>query len=187
MRAIGKGQMATVGKGEARAFARDDWDLLYRRHCTGVISYVRRTFGSGPPDPEDVAHAVISRFATSGGAQGVDNAGAYLRRMARNFVLETHRRDQVSDRNLGQLKILNGESADFTPEDIIASKQELNRLDAALAQLKPKQRVALLLHRIDGLSFAAIARELDMSPSGARQLVETAHKACMAAMRRGER
>lgn len=177
--------MATVG--EARIFPREEWELLYRRHCSGVIGYVRRTFGPGPPDPEDVAHVVISRFVTIDGAERVGNAGAYLRRMAHNYVLESHRRDRVGERSLVQLRILNGESADFTPEDIIVSKQELNRLDAALAQLKPKQRVALLLHRIDGLSFAAIARELGMSASGARQLVESAHKACVAAMRRRER
>jgi RNA polymerase sigma-70 factor (ECF subfamily) len=179
--------MASVGKQEARAFPRDQWEILYRRHCADVIAYVRRAFGPGPPDPEDVAHIVISRFVTLDGTERVDNAGAYLRRMARNFVLETHRRDRVGERNLRHLTILNSRSADFTPEDIIVSKQELNRLDAVLARLKPRQRVALLLHRIEGLSFEAIGRELGMSRSGARRLVETAHDACIAAMRRSVR
>jgi hypothetical protein len=37
------------------------------------------------------------------------------------------------------------------------------------------------------LSFEAIGRELGMSRSGARRLVETAHDACIAAMRRSVR
>lgn len=176
-------KMATVNPGEAGAFPHDQWENLYRDHYRGVIAYVRRKFGAGPPEPEDVAQAVIAKFATIEGTNGVQNAGAYLRRMAYNYVLASHRHEQVAGRVHAELKILDGETADFSPEDIIVSKQELNRLDAALAQLKPKQRVALLLHRIDGLGFAAIGRELSMSPSGARQLVETAHKACIASMR----
>lgn len=176
--------MATANRGNAGAFPRDRWEDLYRDHYRGVIAYVRRRFGAGPPEPDDVAQAVIARFATIEGAEGVQNAGAYLKRMAHNYVLAAHRRDQIAGRAHEELRILDGETADFSPEDIMVSKQELDRLDAALAQLKPRQRVALLLHRIDGLGFAAIGRELDMSPSGARQLVETAHKACIAAMRK---
>jgi RNA polymerase sigma-70 factor (ECF subfamily) len=175
--------MATVSKGEAHAFPQDQWERLYRDHYRGIIAYVRRKFGAGPPEPEDVAQAVIARFATIQGADGVENTGAYLKRMAHNYVLATHRHHQVAGRVHTELKILDSETVDFSPEDILMSKQELNRLDTALAELKPKQRVALLLHRIDGLGFAAIGRELGMSPSGARRLVETGHKACIAAMR----
>jgi RNA polymerase sigma-70 factor (ECF subfamily) len=107
--------------------------------------------------------------------------------MARNYVWATHRHDQVDESNLCQLKIIGEKSAVLTPEDILVSKEELNRLDAALAQLKPKQRVALLLHRVDGLSFTDVGRELGMSRNGARRLVETAHKACIVAMRRREK
>jgi hypothetical protein len=46
-------------------------------------------------------------------------------------------------------------------------------LNQVIAGLKPKQRVALLLHRIDGLNYVEIAREIGISASGARLLVET--------------
>ena len=176
--------MSTTSEGEASAFPSDQWENLYREHHRGIIGYVRRKFGPGPPEPEEVAQAVIAQFATLEGADKVLNPGAYLQRMASNFVLATYRRGEVTGRIHNEYKILHDESRDFTPEDIIVSKEELNRLDEALAHLKPKQRIALLLHRVDGLSFAEIGRELGMSPSGARKLVETAHHACVVAMRR---
>ncbi|MGE5502303.1 MAG: sigma factor-like helix-turn-helix DNA-binding protein, partial [Ignavibacteriales bacterium] len=64
---------------------------------------------------------------------------------------------------------------------------ELARLEATLAQLRPRQRTALLMHRLDGLSFAEIGRRMGVSPSGARKLVEQGFAASMAAMKRRAR
>ena len=77
--------------------------------------------------------------------------------------------------------------AEASPEQTLVLKGELQRLDAAIAALKPKQRVALLLHRLDGLSYAEIGRRLQVSPSGARKLVEGGFEACARRMWKGGR
>lgn len=177
--------MGAVGEGKAQAFAIDNLEDLYREHHGPLCAYVRRKFGAGPPEPEDVAQFVFTKYATMETTGDVQNPTAYLKRMASNFVLETHRRSKVSDRIHDDVKVFQQENRDLSPEDILSSKQELDLLNNAIATLKPKQRVALLLHRIDGLSFVDIGRELNMSQSGARQLVDSALKACIVAMRHG--
>lgn len=68
--------------------------------------------------------------------------------------------------------------------DVLSSRDELERLAAIIDTLKPKQRVALLLHRLDGLSFAEIGRRMGISPSGARLLVKEAVAICARRMKR---
>jgi RNA polymerase sigma factor (sigma-70 family) len=177
--------MDAVSKGNAHAIAPDNLEELYREHHSSLCMYVRRKFGSGPPDPDDVAQFVFAKFASIDDRTAIENPMAYFRRMAVNYVLETHRRSKVSNRIHDDVKIFQQEYRDLSPEDIICSKQELDLLNDAIARLKPKQRVALLMHRMDGMSFVEIGRELGISQSGARLLVDTALKLCAASMHGG--
>lgn len=162
------------------------FDQLYREHWHEIYRFVRSRFGAGPPEPEEVTQAAFAKLAAVAEPASIHNLGAYLRRTAVNIVLEAHRRRSSSDKAMRNVAIFEEQACDFSPEDIVSSKEDLARLNHAIAQLKPKQRVALLLHRIDGLSFVEIAREMNISQSGARLLVDTALRHCAAAMQKKE-
>lgn len=160
---------------------------LYRRHWTELCAYARRTFGPGPPDPEDIVQAAFVRFAALPASSQIANPRAFLFRTAHNLAIDAHRRQSRAGAAAAELGAAPDESRDFSPEDVLVSREDLARLEAALATLKPKQRTALLMHRLDGASFAEIGRQLGMSPSGARKLVEQGFAAAMTAMKRGRR
>jgi RNA polymerase sigma-70 factor (ECF subfamily) len=161
---------------------------LYRRHWTELCAYARRTFGPGPPDPEDIVQAAFVRFAALPASSQIANPRAFLFRTAHNLAIDAHRRQaRVGAAAAAELQLAPDESRDFSPEDVLVSREDLARLEAALATLKPRQRTALLMHRLDGASFAEIGRQLGMSPSGARKLVEQAFAAAMTAMKRRRR
>jgi RNA polymerase sigma factor (sigma-70 family) len=150
----------------------------YRSHWADLCRYVLRSFGPGPPEPEDIAQGAFIRL--SGVTSVVENVGSFLRKTARNLVIDHYRGSLRTSLVHRDVTILDGENADYSPEDVLASKEHLLLLNAAINNLKPKERVALLMHRIDGASFADIAVHLGVSHSGARLLVSRAFERCAA-------
>lgn len=168
-----------------KSAGQDDFlDAVYRRHRQELCGYVRRKFGAGPPEPEDIAQAAFARFAALENRAEIPNPKAYLMLTARNLVIDARRHDSTSRNSLQQLEIIEENRRDPSAEDVYASKEELQRLAVIVAELKPKQRAAFLLSRIDGLSYVEIAERMNISQSGARLLVEKALEICVAKMRR---
>jgi RNA polymerase sigma-70 factor (ECF subfamily) len=66
-----------------------------------------------------------------------------------------------------------------TPERRVAGVQEIERLDALLAELPPKCRQAFVLNRFYGMDFAAVAAEMGVSERSARVYVERALVHCL--------
>lgn len=157
-----------------------DLDGAYRSHFAELSRYVLRNFGGGPPDPEDVAQAAFLRL--SGVSSVVENIGSFLRKTARNLVIDHYRGSLRTSLVLRDVTILEEENADFSPEDVLSHKEDLQVLSQAIDNLRPKERVALLMHRIDGASFAEIADHLGVSHSGARLLVSRAFERCTAGL-----
>ena len=135
--------------------------------------------------PEDVVQAAFAKYSAIQDQAQIANPAAFLRRTAHNIVIDAHRRDGRTRRVEQSLEIFVANNSDLSPEDVLESKQELERLNQVIASLKPKQRVALMLHRIDGLTYAEIAREMGISASGAHLLVDAALARCAEAMQYG--
>jgi RNA polymerase sigma-70 factor (ECF subfamily) len=168
---------------DARAAGPCALDTLYRREWRALCHYVRRNFGQGPPDPEDVAQVAFEKLASLSDREPVANPSGFLRRAARNVVFDDYRhkvRTTVFNTNV---RIFESGTSDFSPEDVISSRRELDRLGQVIAELKPKQRVAFMMHRVDGLSNTEIARRMGISESYARALVDAAHRRCAAALK----
>lgn len=151
---------------------------IYRSHWPDLCRYILHSFGPGPPEPEDVAQAAFVRL--SGVTAAIENVGSFLRKTARNLVIDHYRGSLRTSLLLRDVTILAGENAEFSPEHVLASKEHLLLLNAAIENLRPKERVALLMHRVDGASFGDIATHLGVSHSGARLLVSRAFERCVA-------
>jgi RNA polymerase sigma factor (sigma-70 family) len=155
---------------------------VYRQHWQALCRHVRINFGAGPPEPEDIAQAAFTKLAAIENPSSIENPGAFLRRVARNIAIDAHRRNGRTRRVEQSLEIFEAENTELSPEDVLVSKDELKRLNDVIANLKPKHRVALMLRRMDGLTFIQIAREMGISEAGARVLVAAALDQCAAAM-----
>ncbi|MEJ2704213.1 MAG: sigma-70 family RNA polymerase sigma factor [Sedimentisphaerales bacterium] len=70
-----------------------------------------------------------------------------------------------------------------TPSVIMSRKEDLRRLETAMDQLKPHYREAIVLTKIEGLSYEEIGRRLDMSADAVRMLATRAMVALAAAFR----
>lgn len=72
------------------------------------------------------------------------------------------------------------ESPTPSPEQTVASRQELGEVIEALAELPERMRIAFEMSRLGGYKLQDIARELDISVTLAHQLIHRALAHCAA-------
>jgi RNA polymerase sigma factor (sigma-70 family) len=143
-------------------------DLLYARHWTELCHYIRRQFGAGPPDPEDVAQETFIKFASLENRDAIDNPRAYLYRTAHNLLIDERRRLTLRDKSAGGGEALSV-CDDRTPERILVGKERLDVLTRSLLAMPDARRRSFLLNRLHGLSAAAIARMTGYSDSAVKK------------------
>lgn len=134
--------------------------------CREVVAEARRRNSRGVVDADDVAQDACVRALDLPAPHSVRDPVRYLFRIARNLVIDRRRkraRDTALSESLAVIEHGSSEPAD--PERILAGKQDLDRVMAAIASLPPRCREAFTLHRFGGLSYAAIARRMGVSTS----------------------
>ena len=137
---------------------------VYRSYSRELIGYLRKAFGEGPPDPEDMAQAAFQKLAEQD-LSGIRNLKAFLWRTARNMTLTERRNTDIRSRFDFEIEHLffAVQGTDSDPERVLEVQQQLRLIDKALNRMPEKRKKAFLLHRVDGLNFAAVGRRLGVS------------------------
>lgn len=117
----------------------------------------RRVAGEG--DVEDVVQECYCRFAQIADVGQVGNPRAYLFTMAANLVKRQWRHARIVPIEAA----IERESDMPSPERVVFARQELGRVQAALATLSDRARRIFVLRRIEGLPQKEIARVLGVS------------------------
>ena len=155
--------------------------LLYRRHWDEICGYVRRRFGAGPPEPEDVAQAAFLRMSSRADLEAIENPRAFLYRIAFNVAVEERRRLAAKQRAESAVTEPDAMAADDRdPERVLSGKERRRLLSIAFATLEPRTRQILIMSREDELSSAEIARRLGLSPTHVKRLIAQALAHCRA-------
>lgn len=147
------------------------------RHRDLLQAYFRTRLPC-PQDAEDHVQEVYSRvIAATAPRTGIANWKGFLLRAAANLLTDNFRRDQA--RAGGRLVPLEdgmeaGSDDVATPERVVAARQRLGHVQAALAELDPVCRDAFLLCRVEGLSHRDIAARLGIEVGAVTRHVERA-------------
>jgi RNA polymerase sigma-70 factor (ECF subfamily) len=114
---------------------------------------------------EDMTQEVFaSAWAAIQGFRGDASVKTWLRRIAYNLFLEAQRRRKREASLAGQMvESESGITAD--PLSRIMTDEHLDRMYRAMDDLEDQERVILLLHYLDGLSYREMARVLHQ-PAG---------------------
>lgn len=149
---------------------------LYREHWRELCRYLAATFGPGPPEPEDVAQLAFARVAAHRDFDAIENPKAFLWRTAYNIAVSEKRSQSVRRRRADEVKqtSLAAEGDDFTPERVLVAKEQIAAISAVLEAMPVKRRRMLVLNRIEGLSFAEIARRTGLSQTAVKKHVARA-------------
>ncbi|MEM9262019.1 MAG: RNA polymerase sigma factor [Pseudomonadota bacterium] len=137
-------------------------EAIYADYHADLTRYLRKAFGDGPPDPEDVAQEAFARLADQKDLSLIDNLRGFLWRTARNLTISDKRRNATRTRFDYEVEHLYFavSSPECDPSRVIEVREQLKIIRAVLDQMPERRRKAFLWQRIDGLSFTDIGKKL---------------------------
>lgn len=117
----------------------------------------------------DIDDTVQETYAILAAMQSVDhivNPRAYCFSTAHSIIMRQHRRARIVQLSaIEDLANFDPPSEDAGPERLLAGRQELLRLAAALAALPSRARTAFILRKVNGLSQCETALRMGISES----------------------
>lgn len=142
----------------------DALGALVERYKDGLVRYLCRIAGD-PERAEDVAQEAFLRLAEGRGNYRPDRGQfrAYLFRIATNLVISRQRRRQRWQRLLPRLHTENGHHHEPAQERALERAELRSRLRAALAGVPVIYRSPLILHHLEGWTYAEIAEAMECS------------------------
>ena len=153
---------------------------LYTDHHHWLRGLLRRKLGNAF-DAADLAYDVYLHLMKTGRMPPAGESRRHLTQIANGMVIDLYRRRQIEAAYLEVLALV--------PEALAPSEEEralvieaLTEIDAVLHQLPAKARKALLLCKLDGLSYRNIATELQVSVSSVEKYIAAGLLACYQAM-----
>ncbi|MEM8937181.1 MAG: RNA polymerase sigma factor [Pseudomonadota bacterium] len=151
-------------------------EAAYERYSPKLKAALLKSFGSGPPDPEDVIQQAFQNLLERKDHSDIRDIHAFLWRTARNLTLQAKRKSIVRskyDYEIEQLYFpLGGDNS--TPESILRAKEELDVINRALENMPPRRRRAFVLHKIEELPVSEVARRLKIARSPAQRHIQRA-------------
>lgn len=156
---------------------------FYNEYLETLVAGLRKQFGGGPPEPEDIAQQAFQKLVERDDLSKIKNLQAFIWRIARNMILDHKRAQDVRSRYDFEVEKLyfplkNDVS---TPEDVLLVQEQLNIVKKIVDELPERRRQALLLNRIEGLSVTEVGKQLGISrPSAAAHIAKAMAKLSMA-------
>lgn len=165
--------MTEIGKGDEKAFAE-----LFEKHSALVLGYAMRIVGGNLPLAEDISQSTwikVAKAASSYEKQG--QFVAWLRTLTRNTAFNELR--QIKHRAEEELddEILSQQEAQPAAiEAALTHSGDVKKVQETLDQLPENQRMVLVLWMTDEMSYAEIAKQLDLTVSSVKSLIFRARK-----------
>ena len=160
---------------------------IYADYQDELFVFVRGKVGSGPPDPDDIVQQAFANYAARDDRASILNPIAFLVRTAGNLIHDHFRRSatrlNVSADGAALDEMIDTRD-ELSPEIVVLGRERFSIVMATLGSLPNRQRRFLLLNRIQGMSYTAIAKAEGVSVSTALREVEAAVAACQAALMR---
>jgi RNA polymerase sigma factor (sigma-70 family) len=155
-----------AARGDAAAFA-----AVYERHHQALYRYCRSILRNDE-DAQDALQSTMARaFAALQDESRDFELRPWLFRIAHNEAISIVRRRPAST----ELDDVPDGSGDL--EDQVTDREQLRMLRLDLADLPERQRAALVLRELNGLSHAEIGVVLELTPSSVKQSIFEARSA----------
>jgi RNA polymerase sigma factor (sigma-70 family) len=158
---------ALAARGDPSAFG-----AIYARHHPRLYRYCRSILGHHEDAGDAVQNTMLKAWEALGRTEPDAPLRPWLFRIAHNEAISLLRVRRAT-RGLDTAR----DAAAPTLEDALDARQRFARLRADLAVLPERQRSALLLRELCGLSHSEIAEVLEVSPATARQTIYEARLA----------
>lgn len=154
-------------------------ESLYREHRPWLTGWLRARLGHCSDRAADFAQDTFVRILQSGACVAeVAQPRSYLTTVARGLMIDHFRRNDVEQAYLAELALVPA-ALQPSPEERAILLETLMAIDRLLADLGPKVRQAFLLAQLEGLDYATIAEQLDVSVSSVKKYMRQAVVQCL--------
>lgn len=147
-----------------RSVVEGEFELLNRRFRPALMAFFLRRIGNHA-EAEDLTQEVFARLMALG-ADNLQQADAYVFQMAANLLRDRGRREKV--REAYRFGVLAGEGVGvepIDPERVLAGRQSLGQIAAALRETPERTRSIFLLYRVEQMKKRDIAETYGISTS----------------------
>lgn len=165
--------------------ASKDIKTLFLAHRRELQTYLTRKLRDGET-AADLTQEAFLRFAEHGptGPAAVAHARAYLYRTAHNLAVDHVRRQQRERTDPAAPDDMAGIADDRpSPERTVGGQSEVTAVREALLELPERTRQVFALTRIEGLTYGAVARRLQISDSSVQKHLARAIRHVMQRLR----
>jgi RNA polymerase sigma-70 factor (ECF subfamily) len=163
-------------------------ERLYRQHWRDICRRLRRIYGNGPPEPEDLAQAAFEKFAQLEDHERILHPRAFLIRIATNLGLNAIDRIRTARRFVERELVEACEPVveENTPEDVYSLRERMALVEKAMSRLTDKQKEILVRSRFRGETYAQIGEETGWSQADISRQLNAALAILQQAMASGE-
>lgn len=154
---------------------------LFREHNEALVRFLALRLRS-QQEAKEVAQEAYVRLLRLDQPGAVSFLRAFLFRTAANLAVDRIRHEQMARRVVRESKFLEELTAQPTPEQFATDAQELQLVERLVNELPPKCRRAFLLHKVYGLDFADIAKQMGLGERMVRTYVCRAILYCRAGL-----
>ncbi|UTW48254.1 sigma-70 family RNA polymerase sigma factor [Bacterioplanoides sp. SCSIO 12839] len=153
------------------------FDKLYQEHHEWLVRWISQRAPSSE-HARDLAQDTFLRLLNRPAVPDVlHSPRAWLAKIAGNLAVDQLRRQRLEKNYLELLAAL-PEAEHPSPEFQLELLQILDQIDRLLDGLRPVEKTAFLMARLDGMAYKAIAAELDVSLSSVEKYIAKAMLCC---------
>ncbi|MFF7706664.1 sigma-70 family RNA polymerase sigma factor [Pseudomonas sp. NPDC007930] len=149
---------------------------LYRTHHSWLRGWLRQRLGN-PCDAADLAQDTFVKILKAHCVEQIEQPRRYLSVVAKGLMVDLFRRRSLEHAYLDTLAQLPGDQQPCLEQQAILL-ETLHAVDAMLAGLGAKVRLAFLLSQLDGLTYPQIAEQLGISVRSVNNYVAKAMAHC---------
>jgi RNA polymerase sigma-70 factor (ECF subfamily) len=160
----------------------DDFEAFFARHEREVVGYLWRMTGDEQAARDLTQNTFLRAWQRFGQVRAYDQPKAWLFRVATHLALN-HLRDQATGARARQSWSQSERATQSDPAIRIVNQDAVLR---TLLTLSPRDRAALVLHSVYGLTCAELAQSLDVSRSAAKVTLWRARERFRAQHQRSE-
>lgn len=171
-----------VGPGSAAQWTPPSWEDVVREHSARVYRLAYRLTGNSH-DAEDLTQEVFVRVFRSLPSYTPGTFEGWLHRITTNLFLDiTRRRQRIRFEGLGEETAARLSGAEPTPSQAFDDRHLDHDIAAALADLPPEYRAAVVLCDIEGLTYEEIADALGVKLGTVRSRIHRGRAQLRAAL-----
>ena len=142
-------------------------------------------FGSGPPDPEDVAQQAFEKLLRHDyPSKPIRNVKAYIWLIARNIIVSDLRKQKTARQRDQDYSAHHFDDRGYllSPERVLESREQIKRAELRLAAMPPQRRKAFTLVRFENMTQLEAAQRLGISRPAVTKHIAKATKELLEAL-----